>query len=323
MTRTSVQDMTKKKSRLSTRTIVELAGIWLGSSLLMLGAAWLVGAGGPFMIAVLVCLFSGLSGLVASFWLFNRRLLAPVRRLADHVRFVHEFRDTPQQMPFDLSRRSDAVGLLTRNLQKLIEESRSDHAALLEQTLNDPLTGLGNRRMLESQLDVLVPLSRRLSCTVSAMMIDVDHFKAFNDHYGHPAGDACLVDIASVLKDTFRRETDVVVRLGGEEFLVLLINTGKDEAWALADAMRAMIQALGIPHEFSSVASVVTVSVGVVTSPHGLLVDIDDMIAHADEALYDCKARGRNQVASRLMGADTAPQAPQPSTKSTHDPSRQ
>ncbi len=321
MTRTSVQDMTKKKSRLSTRTIVELAGIWLGSSLLMLGAAWLVGAGGPFLIAVLVCLFSGLSGLVASFWLFNLRLLAPVRRLADHVRFVHEFRDTPrdtpQQMPFDLSRRSDAVGLLTRNLQKLIEESRSDHAALLEQTLNDPLTGLGNRRMLESQLDVLIPLSRRLSCTVSAMMIDVDHFKAFNDHYGHPAGDVCLVDIAGVLKDTFRRETDVVVRLGGEELLVLLINADKDEAWALADAMRAMIQALGIPHEYSSVASVVTVSVGVATSPHGLLVDIDDMIAHADEALYDCKARGRNQVASRLMGADTTLEGSQPSIEST------
>lgn len=317
MTRTSVQDMTKKKSRLSTRTIVELAGIWLGSSLLMLGAAWLVSAGGPFMIAMLASLVSGLSGLVASLWLLNRRLLAPVRRLADHVRFAHEFRDMPQQVPFDLSRRSDAVGLLTQNLQKLIEESRSDHAALLEQTLNDPLTGLGNRRMLESQLDVLVPLSRRLSCTVSAMMIDVDHFKAFNDHYGHPAGDVCLVDIAGVLKDTFRRETDVVVRLGGEEFLVLLINTGKDEAWALADAMRAMIQALGIPHEYSSVASVVTVSVGVVTSPHGLLIDIDDMIAHADEALYDCKARGRNQVASRLMGPDTTPQAPQPSAEST------
>lgn len=316
MTRTSVQDMTKKKSRFSTRTLVELTGIWLVSSLLMLVAAWLASAGGPFMLVVLASVISGMAGLAASLWLLDRRLLDPVRRLADHVRFAHEFRDMPQQVPFDLSRRSDAVGLLTRNLQKLIEESRSDHAALLEQTLNDPLTGLGNRRMLESQLDVLVPLSRRLSCTMSAMMIDVDHFKAFNDHYGHPAGDACLVDIAGVLKDTFRRETDVVVRLGGEEFLVLLINTGKDEAWALADAMRAMIQALGIPHEYSSVASVVTVSVGVVTSPHGLLVDIDDMIAHADEALYDCKARGRNQVASRLMGADTTPQAPQPSPKS-------
>ena len=317
MIRTSAQNMIKKKSRFSTRTIVELAGIWLASSLLMLGAAWLVGAGGPFMLAALASVISGMAGLAASLWLLDRRLLDPVRRLADHVRFAREFHDTSQQMPFDLSRRSDAVGLLTRNLQKLIEKSRSDHAALLEQTLNDPLTGLGNRRMLESQLDVLVPLSRRLSCTMSAMMIDVDHFKAFNDHYGHPAGDACLVDIASVLKDTFRRETDVVVRLGGEEFLVLLINTGKDEAWALADAMRAMIQALGIPHEYSSVASVVTVSVGVVTSPHGLLIDIDDMIAHADEALYDCKARGRNQVASRLMGADTTLEGSQPSIEST------
>lgn len=299
--------MPRTKNHLSTRSLGILAGVWLCSSLAMSAAAWLtVTAGGTCALAMLMAGPFGLCGLAATLWLIDRWLLVPLRRLADHVRFEHDFSDAPREMPFDLSSRTDAVGLLARQLQKLIEESRSHNAALLEQTLNDPLTGLGNRRMLEKRLDRLVPLSRRLSCTVSAMMIDVDHFKSFNDNYGHPAGDSCLVDIAGVLRDTFRRDTDVVVRLGGEEFLVLLINTGKEEAWALADAMRGMIQALGLPHEYSPVAPVVTVSVGVVTSPNGLLVDIDEMITQADRALYDCKAHGRNRVAARLIGADEA-----------------
>lgn len=309
--------MPKTKNHFLTQTIAALGGVWLCATLLILGAAWLATRGAPFVVVLMIGLFIGASGLGASLWLIDRRLLVPVRRLADHVRLEHDFSHMPREMPFDLSSRADAIGLLARQLQKLIEESRSHNAALLEQTLNDPLTGLGNRRMLESRLNMLVPLSRRLSCTVSAMMIDVDHFKAFNDNYGHPAGDACLVDIAGVLRDTFRRETDVVVRLGGEEFLVLLINTGKDEAWALADAMRGMIQALGLPHDYSPVAPVVTVSVGVVTSPNGLLVDIDDMIAHADQALYDCKAHGRNQVSARLVGTGKMAEGPHPCAEPT------
>ncbi|WP_157956750.1 GGDEF domain-containing protein [Salinicola halimionae] len=289
------------------KTIGALGGIWLCASLLMCGAAWQVTAGQSVAIIVLLAWLSGLLGLGATLWLLDRQLLIPVKRLTDHVRLEHDFSNTPQEMPVDLLQRLDAVGSLARQLQTLIEESRNHNAALLEQTLNDPLTGLGNRRLLESRLDMLIPLSRRLSCTVSAMMIDVDHFKPFNDNYGHPAGDACLVDLAGVLKDTFRRETDVVVRLGGEEFLVLLINIDEEEAWTLADAMRGMIQALGLPHEYSPVADVVTVSVGVVTSPNGLLVNIDDMIAHADQALYECKAQGRNRVAARLIGAHPTP----------------
>lgn len=309
--------MPKTKNHFLTQTIGALGGVWLCAALLVLGAAWLTSRGAPFVIVVIIGFLVGAFGLGASLWVIDRRLLVPVRRLAEHVRLEHDFIHTPREMPVDLSSRSDAVGLLARQLQKLIDESRNHNAALLEQTLNDPLTGLGNRRMLESRLNSLVPLSRRLSCTVSAMMIDVDHFKAFNDNYGHPAGDACLVDIAGVLRDTFRRETDVVVRLGGEEFLVLLINTGKEEAWALADAMRGMIQALGLPHDYSPVAPVVTVSVGVVTSPNGLLVDIDDMIAHADQALYDCKAHGRNRVSARLIGADKTPQIAHPAAEPT------
>ncbi|OLO07943.1 hypothetical protein BTW08_10000 [Salinicola sp. MH3R3-1] len=292
------------------QTTGAVGGIWLCTSALIVGVAWQAAAGRPFAIIVLGAVIIGLLGLGTSLWLLDRCLLMPIRRLTDHVSLEHDFSDTPQEMPAELSQRLDAVGLLARQLQTLIEESRRHNAALLEQTLNDPLTGLGNRRLLERRLDMLIPLSRRLSCTVSAMMIDVDHFKPFNDNYGHPAGDACLVDLAGVLKDTFRRDTDVVIRLGGEEFLVLLINIDEEEAWSLADAMRGMIQALGLPHEYSPVADVVTVSVGVVTSPNGLLVDIGDMITHADQALYDCKAHGRNRVAARLIGAPRSHSSP-------------
>jgi len=286
--------------------IFALCGGWLSVSAVLTTAGWLSAKFSSILLAaILACIVCGL-GVTLSFLTLKRQWLGPIRRLTEHVRLEHDFGNTGRSLPVDLHSRDDEIGLLGRQLQKLIEELRNHNAALLEQTLNDPLTGLGNRRMLEHRLNMIVPLSRRLHCTVSAMMIDVDHFKAFNDNYGHPAGDACLVEIAGVLRDTFRRETDVVVRLGGEEFLVLLINTGEEEALALADAMRGMIQALGLPHAFSPVAPVVTVSVGVVTSPNGILVNIDDMITYADQALYDCKAHGRNRVAARLVGGPTS-----------------
>ncbi|MCK0768139.1 GGDEF domain-containing protein [Chromohalobacter canadensis] len=235
----------------------------------------------------------------------DRDLLSPMRRLSEHARRLHEGDNTHLMMTTYLTERSDEVGELARQFQHLVEDLKIHNAQLLEQSLVDPLTKLGNRRMLENRLDVALPLTRRLDCTVSVLMMDVDHFKLYNDHYGHPAGDQCLVQISGVLRDTFRRETDIVVRLGGEEFLVLLIDTPSQEAWRLADAMRGMIQAMGIPHEYSPTAEVVTVSVGVVTSPPGVGADIDDMIACADEALYACKAQGRNTTQARMLSSPT------------------
>ncbi|MCK0743729.1 GGDEF domain-containing protein [Chromohalobacter nigrandesensis] len=228
-----------------------------------------------------------------------------MRRLSEHARRLHEGDNTHLMMTTYLTERHDEVGELARQFQHLVEELKTHNAQLLEQSLIDPLTKLGNRRMLENRLDVALPLTRRLDCTVSVLMMDVDHFKPYNDYYGHPAGDECLVQISGVLRDTFRRETDIVVRLGGEEFLVLLIDTPSQEAWRLADAMRGMIQAMAIPHEYSPTADVVTVSVGVVTSPPGVSADIDAMIACADEALYACKAQGRNTTQARMLSSPT------------------
>lgn len=177
---------------------------------------------------------------------------------------------------------------------------------LHQQSIKDPLTGLGNRRLLEQRLEIALPLSRRWMNAVSALMIDVDHFKDYNDLYGHQAGDDCLLEIANVLRDTFRRETDIVVRLGGEEFLVVLLDAAEDDATRLAEAMRGMLQAVSIPHQGSHVADVVTVSIGVSTTDPGKPVSLEDMIATADAALYECKAKGRNCVTSRRVFPEQA-----------------
>lgn len=255
----------------------------------------------PIQVIALLLLVSLTSGWVLL--RIERDLLHPMRRLSEHARRLHEGDNTHLMMTTYLTERRDEVGELARQFQHLVEDLKTHNAQLLEQSLVDPLTKLGNRRMLENRLDVALPLTRRLDCTVSVLMMDVDHFKPYNDYYGHPAGDECLVQISGVLRDTFRRETDIVVRLGGEEFLVLLIDTPSQEAWRLADTMRGMIQAMGIPHEYSPTAEVVTVSVGVVTSPPGVGADIDDMIACADEALYACKAQGRNTTQARMLSS--------------------
>ncbi|MDR5906669.1 GGDEF domain-containing protein [Franzmannia qiaohouensis] len=191
-----------------------------------------------------------------------------------------------------------SMARLTRQIATL----QNSNVQLHEQAVMDPLTGLGNRRMLEQRLEVALPISRRWMKAVSALMIDVDHFKDYNDLYGHQAGDECLIEIANVLRDTFRRETDIVVRLGGEEFLVVLLDANAMEATRLAEAMRGMLQAVGIPHRGSNVADVVTVSIGVSTTHSGSAFYLEDMIASADTALYACKAKGRNCVTSHTIG---------------------
>lgn len=159
--------------------------------------------------------------------------------------------------------------------------------------------------MLEQRLDVALPMSRRSMTPVSALMINVDHFKAYNDHYGHPAGDDCLLEIANVLRDTFRRETDTLMRLGGEEFPVVLLEVGADDALQMAEAMRSMLQFVAVPHERSPTASVVAVSIGVATVEPGTPIDLETLIACADEALYRCKAAGRNQSLHHMVNAAT------------------
>lgn len=161
-------------------------------------------------------------------------------------------------------------------------------------SLTDGLTELANRRHFDFYLDHEWLRARRHKIPISLIMLDIDFFKAFNDEYGHPAGDACLKQVAQALKGVVHRPTDLVARYGGEEFAIILPQT--DDALAVAEACRATVESLRVPHAFSEVSSVVTISAGVYTLVPDVAMEPDQLTEKADEALYRAKDSGRNKV---------------------------
>ena len=172
--------------------------------------------------------------------------------------------------------------------------SRSEMARLAR---CDALTGLPNRLEYQEVMGWLWKQSRRQAATVTMLVIDVDHFKAVNDKFGHDGGDVCLKHVAAVLRRCFRRESDLVARVGGEEFAVVLPNTTTDTARRLANDFRLMLAAT--PFEFDGERHLVTASVGVASSSNAEDTTPDALFSRADAACYDAKHNGRNQVAQR------------------------
>lgn len=172
----------------------------------------------------------------------------------------------------------------------------------------DALTRLANRREFDRRLGIEWNRARRDGHVLSLVLIDVDCFKNYNDHYGHPAGDACLQKVAGALQSVVRRSADLVARFGGEEFVVLLPATDAADASALAERMRRQVADLQIPHAASRVAAGVTASLGVATLAPGDACQPPDLVAAADAALYRAKEQGRNRVAVAPI-APTAPAA--------------
>jgi diguanylate cyclase (GGDEF)-like protein len=160
----------------------------------------------------------------------------------------------------------------------------------------DGLSGVYNRRYFDQQLGIEWARSTRSSFPLSAIMIDVDHFKLFNDRYGHQSGDDCLRQIAVALKVCLKRPGDLVARYGGEEFACILPDTPFDDAMCLANDLERKVRALAIPHESSSVAKVITVSVGVATRTVDSADDAAALVGLADSQLYNAKQSGRGRV---------------------------
>lgn len=162
---------------------------------------------------------------------------------------------------------------------------------------HDPLTGLRNRRFLLRQFDHELKRARRSGEPVSLLMIDVDHFKPYNDHYGHAAGDEVLDALGRELRNGVRRDTDIAARFGGEEFCVVLADTDASGAMQVAESLRHGIEAIGLPHSKSPFGCI-TVSIGVTTYHPGEaeFSDTGLMIEEADAALYMLKQYSRNRV---------------------------
>jgi diguanylate cyclase (GGDEF)-like protein/PAS domain S-box-containing protein len=158
----------------------------------------------------------------------------------------------------------------------------------------DPLTGIANRRTFDRKLEEEWRRASRHETPLSLLMIDVDNFKEYNDHYGHPQGDRRLRDVAACIQREALRAGDLVARIGGEEFAVLLPQTQNDGAFVVGEKIRASVEADRQPHRASTSGSYLTVSVGVATlrDAEGL----EDFVAKADTALYAAKKTGRNRV---------------------------
>ena len=154
---------------------------------------------------------------------------------------------------------------LTKLLKDSNEKLQQANEMLRRLSTTDPLTGLFNRRYLEVTLEREWKRAVRESRSVSILMIDIDFFKAFNDRYGHQAGDECLIRIAAAFRGTLKRPYDILSRYGGEEFIAVLPDTDTAGAEDVAALMREEVSRLGIPHETSAAAPHITVSVGVAT----------------------------------------------------------
>jgi diguanylate cyclase (GGDEF)-like protein/PAS domain S-box-containing protein len=177
-----------------------------------------------------------------------------------------------------------------------ISAHRRTQEELLRTSWTDPLTGVSNRRHLDHFLAQEWARSQRNAAPISLAIFDIDFFKRYNDALGHPAGDVCLQKVAQAIKHSAKRPTDLAVRFGGEEFVVVYAETDLDVAHTLAaDACRA-IEAMGLPHPASSVASSVTISGGVACLRADIGEPAQSLIVAADAALYYAKEQGRNRV---------------------------
>lgn len=163
------------------------------------------------------------------------------------------------------------------------------------QAILDGLTGIPNRRYFDDHLVKEWKRAFRYARPISLIMIDIDNFKTFNDHYGHLSGDECLRRVAQVLIKGVRRPTDIVARFGGEEFAVLLPDTTQIGAKLLAELLRAAIEEAAILHEYSDVSRHITISLGVASViPETLFPEL--LVDYADRAMYHAKQNGRNRV---------------------------
>lgn len=160
----------------------------------------------------------------------------------------------------------------------------------------DALTQIPNRRRFDEAIETEWKRAFRLQQSLAVLMIDIDHFKQYNDHYGHGAGDDALRSVAAALSGGVVRPADLVARYGGEEFVVILPETDGDAAAAIAEKMRERVFALAIAHEHSSVAPRMTISVGVAALVPGEKTSVQQLLEMADKMLYLSKEGGRNRV---------------------------
>jgi diguanylate cyclase (GGDEF)-like protein len=187
------------------------------------------------------------------------------------------------------------VGLLWLTGMLCKELRRRHHAeqVLSELAATDALTGLANRRTLDQRLHLEWDRAQRSTEPLTLLMIDVDHFKAFNDRHGHHGGDEALRTVAQVIDDNIRRPADLAARYGGEEFAVVLPQTDAKGAWVIAEHIRSSVEHLP---RVAGAERAITVSIGMSTRDKRSRMSLEALLLSADQALYEAKHTGRNRI---------------------------
>lgn len=218
-------------------------------------------------------------------------------KLPDKIELVARIRAHSRTYLLQLQR--DEAYREMKKLQEQLTESNKkleeSNATLLRLSTMDGLTGIANRRHFDEILLQEWKIGLRENTTLSVIILDIDFFKKYNDGYGHQGGDDCLKEVAKTLSDSMHRPGDFIARYGGEEFVAILPGTDAEGAAMIAEKMRANVAARNIPHAHSSVASHVSISLGVASMQPDKSATPADLIALADGALYKAKEQGRNR----------------------------
>lgn len=201
-----------------------------------------------------------------------------------------------QQMTLELLSGQAAISLVNARLYESLEQKVQQRTEELRQmSLKDGLTGIANRRSFDERLSFEWRRSLRSGEPISLLMVDIDHFKQYNDHYGHLEGDYCITAVAQSLQGVVSRASDLVARYGGEEFAILLPETNADEAKRIAEISLRNLAARAIRHANSAVSEYVSLSIGICTMNVTPDAQAASLISQADQALYHAKRNGRAQ----------------------------
>ncbi|KZK74500.1 MAG: diguanylate cyclase [Pelodictyon luteolum] len=251
-----------------------------------------------FILALLLSL-----NFVAGWMLhYNYRLtLIPLRQLADQLKLINRdipesIHDTAEEMKKELTAtaHSHDITQITESIMNFCGDIEAKNKKLDEIFIRDEKTGLYNYRHFKEHLIIDVERAKRFHSNVSLAMIDIDHFKLYNDAHGHIAGDHVLEILAGIIKEESRL-SDIPSRFGGEEFAILFPKTDAATALDISERLRKIISATPVPHEHHQPSGQLTVSIGIATFPDDAS-DWYTLINNADRALYEAKAQGRNSV---------------------------
>jgi len=217
-------------------------------------------------------------------------------KLPDPIELIARIRSHARNYVLQTER--DAAFFALREMKKKLEKSNRQ---LHSMSMQDGLTGISNRRHFDETLEEELKTAGNTKSPLSLILIDIDHFKLYNDSYGHQAGDECLINVAKTIAKQCKNAEDLAARYGGEEFVILLPSTAEKDAFAVADRVRKAIEKLNIEHNDSSTAKHVSISLGIGTMVADENLDAKALIERSDAALYKAKENGRNQT---VMASD-------------------